>query len=91
MVESESSKFKLKITGKVSADGNTKDIKITVSLKYCVIASAAEETKFALTDTKIVTLSTQHSTKLLQQLKPGTNIKGTLLKEQLIETNINQK
>ena len=34
MVESESSKFKLKITGKVSADGDTKDIKITVSLKY---------------------------------------------------------
>ena len=34
IVESKLSKFKLKITGKVSADGNTKDIKITVSLKY---------------------------------------------------------
>ena len=39
----------------------------------CVISSAAEKTKFAITDTKlyvpIVALSTQDNAKLLQQLK----------------------
>ena len=46
----------------------------------CVISSATGKRKFAI----IVTLSTQHNAKLLQQLKPG------FLKK-LIETNINQK
>ena len=43
--------------------------------KDCVISSATGETKFAITETKlyvpVVTLSTQDSAKLLQQLKPG--------------------
>ena len=30
----ESFKFKVKITGKAPADGNTKDVKIAVPLKY---------------------------------------------------------
>ena len=43
--------------------------------KDCVISSAAGETKFKITDTKlyvpVVTLSTQDNAKLLQQLKSG--------------------
>ena len=46
--------------------------------KNCVIASntgANQETTFAITDTKlyvpVVSLSTQHNAKLLQQLKSG--------------------
>ena len=43
--------------------------------KDCVISSATEETKFAITDTKyyvpVVTLSTQGKVKLLKQLKSG--------------------
>ena len=34
MVHSESFKFKINITGKTTADGNTKDVKIAVPLKY---------------------------------------------------------
>ena len=34
ITESESFKHKIKITGKVPADGNTKDVKIAVPLKY---------------------------------------------------------
>ena len=32
--QSESFKYKIKIPGKTSADGNTKDVEITVPLKY---------------------------------------------------------
>ena len=43
--------------------------------KDCVISSAAGETKFKITDTKlyvpVVTLSTQDNAELLQQLKSG--------------------
>ena len=43
--------------------------------KDCVISSAAGQTKFAITETKlyvpVVTLSTQDNAKLLQQLKSG--------------------
>ena len=46
--------------------------------KDCVISSAAGETKFKITDTKlyvpVVTLSTQDNAKLLQQLKSGFKI-----------------
>ena len=52
-----------------------------------VISSATEDTKFKITDTKlyvaVVTLSTQHNTRLLKQLK-------SVLKEKIIGTNINQ-
>ena len=34
IVNSESFKFKINITGKTPADGNTKDVKIAVALKY---------------------------------------------------------
>ena len=34
ITESESFKYKIKITGKTPADGNTKDVKIAVPLKY---------------------------------------------------------
>ena len=41
----------------------------------CIISSAARETKFAITDTKlyapILTLSTQDNAKLPEQLKSG--------------------
>ena len=41
----------------------------------CIISSATEATKFKIIDTKlyvpVVTLSTQHNAKLLQQLKSG--------------------
>ena len=54
----------------------------------CIISSAAGETKFAITDTKlyalIVTLSTQDNAKLPEQLKSG-------FKKQLTEIIINQK
>ena len=46
----------------------------------CVIFSAAGKTKFKITYTKlyvpVVTLSTQHNAKLLEQLKSG--LKGTI-------------
>ena len=101
ITQSESLKSKIKITGKTPAAGNTKDIEISVLLKYLsnfwrtlemplincevnliltwssnwVISSAAGETKFRITDTKlyvpVVTLSTQDNAKLLQQLKSG--------------------
>ena len=34
ITESESFKYKIKITGKTPTDGNTKDVKIAVTLKY---------------------------------------------------------
>ena len=34
ITESESFKYKIKIAGKTPADGNTKDVKIAVPLKY---------------------------------------------------------
>ena len=34
LTDSESLKFKIKITGNTLADGNTKDVEIIVSLKY---------------------------------------------------------
>ena len=46
---------------------------------YCVISSLTGATKFATTNTKLyvpfVTLSTQDNTKLLQQLKLGSESK----------------
>ena len=64
--------------------------KVNLILKWskdCVISSAAGETKFVITETKlyvpVVTLSTQDNAKLFQQLK-------TLLKEQSTGINMNQ-
>ena len=34
IIEYESFKYKIKMTGKIHADGNTKDVKIAVLLKY---------------------------------------------------------
>ena len=102
LADSKSFKSKVKITRSTPAGGNTKDVKITVPLKYlsnfsrtlemplincevsliltwwstCVITSSSTgEGRFTITDTKVcvpvVTLSTQHNVKLLQQLKSG--------------------
>ena len=98
---SESFKYKIKITGKTPNNGNTKDVEIIVPLKYlsnfwrtlemplincevnliltwskdCVITNSTGAGKFAITETKlyvpVVTLSTHHNAKLLQQLKSG--------------------
>ena len=38
LANSESSKYKLKITGRTPADGNTKDVEITLPLKYLSIS-----------------------------------------------------
>ena len=55
--------------------------------KYCVITSSTGEGKFEITETKfyvpVVTLSTQDSAKLLQQL-------NLVLKEQLTGTNMDR-
>ena len=101
ITESESFKYKIKVTGKAPAAGNTKGGEIAVPLKCLsnfwrtlemqlisceinliltwsedyVISSATQETKFKTADTKlyvtVVTLSSQYSAKLLQQLKSG--------------------
>ena len=83
IAQTESFKYKSKITGKTLAAGNTNDVKIAVSLVFCkinlililyedcVISSANGDTKFEITDTKlyvlVVTLSTQDNAKLLTQ------------------------
>ena len=66
-MNSESFNFKINITGKTPDAGNTKNVKIAVSLKYlinfrrtliltwskgCVVSSATEGTKLAITDIK---------------------------------------
>ena len=80
---SESFKFKIKITGKNPAAGNEKDVEIMVPLKYLsnfwrtlempLINCEVNPNLTWLTDTKlyvpVVTLSTQDDSKLLQQLK----------------------
>ena len=101
IADSESFKYKAKITGKTPAAGDTKDHEKIVPLKYssnfwralemplmnckvellltwskdCVIANSEGEGKFLITETKlcvpVVTLSTQDSARLLQQLKSG--------------------
>ena len=101
MVNSESFKSKMNITGKTPASGNTEDVEIAESLKYlnnfwrtleipltnceinviviwsvdCVILSATETTKFAITYTKlyvpVVALSAQGNAKILQELNSG--------------------
>ena len=57
--------------------------------KDCVISSAAGQTKFAITETKlyvpVVTLSTQDNAKLLQKLQLESGFK-----EQLTGTNMIQ-
>ena len=89
ITESKSLKFKIDITGKTPANGNTTDVTITGPLtfsnfrrtlemplsncesnlisvwsKNCVISSAAGETKFKITVTKLyVPLSTQEKIK----------------------------
>ena len=80
---SESFKFKIKITGKNPAVGNEKDVEIMVPLKYLsnfwrtlempLINCEVNPNLTWLTDTKlyvpVLTLSTQDDSKLLQQLK----------------------
>ena len=74
--------YKVKITGKTSADGNAKDVKIPEPLKYpssfwgtLGMSLTNCDIKLAITDTKLyaqfVTLSTQDNAKLLEQLKSG--------------------
>ena len=54
---------------------NCEVTRILRSSKDCVVTNSTGEGKFAITDTKlyvrVVTLSTQDNTKLLQQLKSG--------------------
>ena len=74
MAQSESFKSKVKVTGKTPAAGNTNDVELILTWsKNCVIASSTSEGKFKITEAKlyipVVTLSTQHNAKLLQQLK----------------------
>ena len=94
LVNSELFKSKIKITEKIAAAGNTKDVEIAVPLKYlrdfwktlempliicetnlmltwskdCAISSATGETKFAIEDVPVVTLSIQDKAKVLLQL-----------------------
>ena len=37
LIDSESIKYKIKITGNTPVDGNTRDVEIVVTLKYLVI------------------------------------------------------
>ena len=99
LVDSESLKSKIKIAGTTPADGNTKDVKIAVPLRYLsnfwttleitlinfeinliltwsstyAITNSTGAVTFTITDTKlyvpVVTLLTQDSVKLLDQLK----------------------
>ena len=79
---SELFKFKIKITGKTTVAGNTKDVEIAVSLKYLSnfwrtfkIPLINFEINLSLTDRKlyvpVVNLSTQDNEKMLKPLKSG--------------------
>ena len=123
LADSESFKFKIKITGKTPAAGNKEDVEIIVPLKYlnnswrtlemplincevnliltwsstCVITNSTGAGTFEITDTKlyvpVVTLSTQDSSELLQQLKSGfkktANWNKSLSKPELLAQNLN--
>ena len=76
IVNSESFKSKIRVTGKTSATSNTKNIEIAGLLncsENCATSSAVRKTKFPITDKNLyvpfVTLSTQDNVELLERLK----------------------
>ena len=50
IVSSESFKFKINITGKTPADGNTKDVKIAVPITYGILSSKSRNKRLKCYD-----------------------------------------
>ena len=76
IADSKSFKFKVKITGKTPDNGNTKDVEITVPLKYLSIFLRTTEMPLTNCEVNLILRWSKDNSKLLQQLK--SSLKRTI-------------